>query len=145
MPRLPTLATIVLLSLPLAAPADTITLHPTGVGSIADWDSTDCPGTDWDCLNDQAGNAASGAPAANDGDTSNLQDNDGSTGRVMVALDDGLIAAGATITAIEVHGVMKKSGGGTPRAARTPTPARPGAASPGRPPTSTISRSASPK
>ena len=78
-------ATAVLLSLAAGARADTITLHPTGAGSIADWQTSDCPGTEWDCLNDNAGNAGSGAPAANDGDTTKLRDPDGFTGRVMVA------------------------------------------------------------
>ena len=43
-------------------------------------------------------------------------DSSGSTGRVLVALDDGLIGAGATIDAIEVRAWMARGGGATKKA-----------------------------
>jgi hypothetical protein len=87
-----------------------LTLHPTGPGSVSGFTSSGC-GANWDCVNDQIANAGSGTPAAEDGETTSLHDNNGQTNRDMFSLDDGLIPLGATVTSIEVRAQMGKGSG----------------------------------
>lgn len=72
-------------------------LHPNAPGSINTFDSIVGCSYDWDCVNDQPGNQASGSPAvANSRDY--LADANGH--RVMFALDNGVIGNGQRIEKI---------------------------------------------
>ncbi len=87
-------------------------LHPTGNGSVNGFTSqTGCPAGNWDCVNDQAGNAGTGAAVSNDGTTSYLQDGSNQTNREMFSLDDGAIPAGSTVTKIEVRAWVGRGSG----------------------------------
>lgn len=74
-------------------------LHPTGNGSVNGFSTTIGCAVHWDCVNDQPGNAATGAPAA-PALYSLISDSSGH--REMFALADGVVGAGQRITRIRV-------------------------------------------
>jgi photosystem II stability/assembly factor-like uncharacterized protein len=88
-----------------------VVLHPRGDGSVNGFTtSTGCPAGNWDCVNDQTGNAASGTTEPHDGETSYLIDEKPATNREMFALDDGLIPSGAAVSSIEIRAQVGKTG-----------------------------------
>ncbi len=92
-----------------------ISLHPTGNGSINTFTIVSgCAPDNWDCVNDQPGNAGSGPAVANDGLTSYLEDGDGDTNREMFALDDGTVPLGATIVELEIRAQVGNPGAPSP-------------------------------
>ncbi|MBI3185630.1 MAG: CxxxxCH/CxxCH domain-containing protein [Myxococcales bacterium] len=96
----------------VAAPAraDTVTLHPTGAGYSTMGTPTGAS-TNWDAVNDQSSNGATGTPAANDGATTNVNlagNNDLDAYTVTTA---GNIPAGSTVTGLDVHAYVSNGGG----------------------------------
>jgi len=93
-----------------------IVLHPTGNGSENTFTTaTGCATGNWDCVNDQAGNAGTGPAVSNDGFTSYLEDANGSTNREMFSLDNGTIPGGSTINAIKVSAQAGQAGNPKPK------------------------------
>ena len=92
--------------------ADQITLHPAAGGSVNTFTTIfDC----WDCVNDQTGNAHTGAAEPSDGATSYIEDNKNVTNREMYDLDDdGLVTPNSTITDIRIYASMAR--GSAPKA-----------------------------
>ena len=74
-------------------------LHPIANGSVSDFGALVGCGAEWDCVNDQPGNADTGAPVA---PTILTYIGDGQGHRAMFALADGVIPANHQITAIRV-------------------------------------------
>ncbi|MCH8005435.1 MAG: right-handed parallel beta-helix repeat-containing protein [Planctomycetes bacterium] len=100
-----------------AGASSDLVLHPTGDGSMNSFSSaTGCPGGNWDCVNDQTGNAGTGKWEADDDLTSYLQDPKDAVGREMFSLDNGLIPAGATVTSIDIYATVGRTGGPSPSA-----------------------------
>lgn len=92
--------------------ADQITLHPAANGT-ANTFTNGIQGTctdNFDCMNDQAGNAHTGAPAAADNGTSYIENaKNNQNKREMFDLnDDGLIPSGATVSEITVYATILK-------------------------------------
>ena len=92
-----------------------LSLHPIANGSINTFSNLGgCPTNNWDCVNDQPGNAPTGPAATDDGLASFLEDGLAQTNREMFALLDGTIPGGARVTRLEIHGQVGTSGGPTP-------------------------------
>ena len=78
-------------------PVNNIYMHPSVMGSINSFtDKSGCT-VDWDCVNDQSSNLASGLPEAVN---SNDYVADGNGNRVMFALEDGFITTNQQVTKI---------------------------------------------
>ncbi|MHC4304216.1 MAG: YCF48-related protein [Planctomycetota bacterium] len=94
------------------------TLHPSADGATCNFTSAvGCPAGDWDCVNDQTGNGASGLPETHDDTTSYLYDAKDAGGRAMFSLADGIVPAGAVVTGITIQAwVGKGTGGPAPEA-----------------------------
>ncbi len=88
-----------------------VAMHPTAVGTDNSFSqTTGCTGgSEYDCVNDQTGNASSGYPATPD-TGSRVRDNNGQTNREMYALANGLIPAGSIVTGIDVRAHVNKAG-----------------------------------
>jgi hypothetical protein len=87
-----------------------VALHPTGDGTTNTFTSaTGCLAGNWDCVNDQTGNAGTGPVEPDDDTTSYLTDGNNQTNREMFSLDDGVVSAGGIITEIDI--VAMVSGG----------------------------------
>jgi hypothetical protein len=83
-----------------ALTGQTITLHPTGDGSLTHWTVNGCAlGSDWDCVNDN--NTASGAPGANDGTTTHVS-SAVITDNELFTLGNGLVPTNATVTQLQI-------------------------------------------
>ncbi len=88
-----------------------LVLHPTALGTVNSFTTTSgcSAGSEWDCVNDQAGNAGTGDPVYVDG-SSYVRDHNNNTNREMYALANGLIPAGSVVTGIEIRAFVGKSG-----------------------------------
>jgi uncharacterized delta-60 repeat protein len=97
-----------------SSPCSEIYLHPVGPGSASAFTPmAGCTaGSEWQCVNDQAGDAPTGFPAPTDNATSFLRDN--STGRAMFRLADLTIPPGAIVNRIEIFARVGKQGGTDP-------------------------------
>ncbi|MCK5229638.1 MAG: hypothetical protein KAR13_05195, partial [Desulfobulbaceae bacterium] len=99
--------------------ADQITLHPAANGT-ANTFTNGIQGTctdNFDCMNDQAGNAHTGAPAAADNGTSYIENakNNYNKREMFDLNDDGLIPSGVTVSEITVYATILKVSSPTPR------------------------------
>lgn len=84
-----------------SSPCTEIYLHPTATGSSVFTTFAGCTaGTEWRCVNDQAGEAPTGFPASNDGAATHVRDN--ATGRAMFRLVDSAIPPGAIVNRVEI-------------------------------------------
>jgi len=96
-----------------SSPCNEIYLHPIGPGSTTAFAPTGCaPGSEWQCVNDQAGDTPAGFPAPTDNMTSFLRNN--SNGRAMFRLADFTIPPGAIVNRMEIFAQVGQQGGGFP-------------------------------
>lgn len=99
--------------------SNSIVLHPTDQGNYTSATVTGCVDNtgEWDCVNDQAGNAGTGTATANDGDTSDLEI---TSGRSSFTLDNNTIPAGSTVTQLVITTVGGEVNSSGPSAAVIP-------------------------
>jgi hypothetical protein len=100
-----------------------ITLHPKSQSffdSALEFNTVGCLNDEeeWDCVNDQTGNAATGEPEANDGAASYLTTVSNSGGRSTFYFDSDLLPAGAIVTSLTITAKIREntSSGSNPAA-----------------------------